>query len=328
MQNPDATARVILIYGPDEGLMRERSKIIAQKLVPDLTDPFNIAYIKGESLGDEAGKLSDEAHAMSMIGGARVVFIENATEKSVPAIKAYLENLSDINLVIIQAGELGPKSNLRLLCEKDKQAVALPCYVEEGQDLSRTISNHLAQNGYQLDRDALAYLTQNLTGNRGQLFSELEKLITYMGDIKNISFEDAMANTGSLSEQNMDAFVNACIGGQAIEAEKLLLGLTSEGANAVALLRSLQRHLRRLLQVNLAIENGDNAEIALKKLHPPVFWKVKNSFMAQLRKWPADKILLALHKINELEMAVKKTETAEDLMLNRTIFGLAQMGTR
>ena len=34
-------ASAALIYGPDEGLVRERSKLLAQAIVSDLKDPFN-----------------------------------------------------------------------------------------------------------------------------------------------------------------------------------------------------------------------------------------------------------------------------------------------
>ena len=40
---PDPAARVILIYGPDAGLVRERAAIIGKSVVADLNDPFNVA---------------------------------------------------------------------------------------------------------------------------------------------------------------------------------------------------------------------------------------------------------------------------------------------
>ena len=44
VKKPNPAARVVLIYGPDDGLMRERSKMISQSIVKDLNDPFNVAF--------------------------------------------------------------------------------------------------------------------------------------------------------------------------------------------------------------------------------------------------------------------------------------------
>ena len=37
VRKPDPQARVILIYGPDNGLMKERSAVIGKTIVADLT---------------------------------------------------------------------------------------------------------------------------------------------------------------------------------------------------------------------------------------------------------------------------------------------------
>ena len=41
---PNPVVRVILVYGPDQGLMRERAKVMASAVVEDINDPFNVAF--------------------------------------------------------------------------------------------------------------------------------------------------------------------------------------------------------------------------------------------------------------------------------------------
>ncbi|MBT7582049.1 MAG: DNA polymerase III subunit delta, partial [Kordiimonadaceae bacterium] len=63
--------QAVLIYGPDEGLVRERATKIAKQVVEDLQDPFLVANIDPDSLKSEPGILADEAAAISMMGGRR-----------------------------------------------------------------------------------------------------------------------------------------------------------------------------------------------------------------------------------------------------------------
>ena len=139
VKSPDPAARVILVYGPDHGLVRERCETIGKTIVSDLNDPFNVAVLSAESLADDPARLADEAAAQSMMGGDRLIRIQNGADKLTVLLKSYLEQPSSSALVVVQAGELGPRSSLRKLCESAKNAAALPCYVEDERDVSRFI---------------------------------------------------------------------------------------------------------------------------------------------------------------------------------------------
>ena len=42
---PDPAVRAVLIYGPDSGLIRERSLTLSRSIVEDLNDPFRVAEL-------------------------------------------------------------------------------------------------------------------------------------------------------------------------------------------------------------------------------------------------------------------------------------------
>ncbi|MCD8497536.1 MAG: hypothetical protein LRZ85_05310 [Alphaproteobacteria bacterium] len=68
VKKPDPAARVVLVYGPDSGLMKERAALIGKSVVADLNDPFNVAVLNADDLAEDPARLSDEASAMSMMG--------------------------------------------------------------------------------------------------------------------------------------------------------------------------------------------------------------------------------------------------------------------
>ena len=59
---PDPSRPVILVYGPDSGLVRERVDALVAAAVDDPRDPFSLARIEGDALADEPERLVEEAH--------------------------------------------------------------------------------------------------------------------------------------------------------------------------------------------------------------------------------------------------------------------------
>jgi len=61
LQRPDPAIRAILLYGPDEGLVRERAEAAARSVCPDLKDPFRVADLAAAVLAADPARLADEA---------------------------------------------------------------------------------------------------------------------------------------------------------------------------------------------------------------------------------------------------------------------------
>ena len=81
VRKPPASLRAALIYGPDQGLVRERGKLLIQALVPDLDPTFNLVGLNAAQLGEDPARLNDEAASMSLMGGRRVVTVSNAGDR-------------------------------------------------------------------------------------------------------------------------------------------------------------------------------------------------------------------------------------------------------
>lgn len=330
IKNPDTKARVVLIYGPDNGLMQERAKLIGKTIVPDLEDPFNVVSITADILNDDPARLSDEANAMSMMGGARLIRIENGGDKLTPLIKEYLKAPSSENLVIIEAGELGTRSSLRKACESAKNAAALPCYIEDERGVSNFIRETLSSAGYRIESDALYALSSNIMGDRARVRAEIEKLMTYMGDSKAssqnfIKLKDITASTGDTGTANLDDLVYSVAGSNAKGAMEAYSRLTSEGVPEIVILRTLQNHFRRLHYTNAMMQQGKSIDQAVKSLQPPLFFKVEQAFKAQVQKWRGPKLDMVMGKLTELEAQIKRTGTPVRTLCAQAILSLSVM---
>lgn len=324
VKSPNPAARVILIYGPDDGLMHERAKAIGLTIVHDINDPFNAVNLSTNILLDDPARLSDEACALSMMGGQRLIRIQEASDKLTPLIKGYLENPSAEALIILEAGELGPRSSLRKLCESAKNAAAIPCYIEDERDLSRLIRETLQNESLNAAPDAVSWLAVAIAGDRLKARSELDKLITFKGADKSpVTLEDAQACCGTAGADVLDDLVYAVANHQPEKALKTYAQLMEEDVPFIVVLRSLQNHFRRLHLTKARIEEGSSIESALKSLTPPIFFKQENTFKRQLQQWSLDNLSNALSRLMSLEAVCKKTGTPVETFCAQAILGIS-----
>ncbi len=331
LKKPPANIVAVLVYGPDEGLVRERMAQLGKTVVADLNDPFNTVELKTETLIDDQARLMDEAQAQSLMGGRRLVRIREAKDALSAVLKPFLKDPpSQSNLVLVEAGELGPRSGLRVLFEQSPNAAAVPCYVDDARSLSKMIADTLREKGFSIAPDALSLMADNLLGDRAQARNEAEKLSLYMvsADKKTIAAEDILASMSGGSAYSFEDVARAAASGLIDEADKALQTLLAEGVPPVTILRSVSNYFYRLHLTRCRMDAGEGMESAIKKLQPPIFFKLQPFFEAQLRAWTQENIFQALHLLRQAEAQCKQTGAPDQLLCGRAMLALCQMAKR
>ncbi len=64
---------VVLLFGPDQGLVSERAATLLGKLVDDPGDPFQLVRLDGDELAADPRRLIDEANTIPLFGGRRAI---------------------------------------------------------------------------------------------------------------------------------------------------------------------------------------------------------------------------------------------------------------
>lgn len=329
-KHPDPKVRGVLIYGPDEGQVRERAAAIARCIVPDANDPFHIADLTPEDIGSDPTRLVDEATSLSMLGGRRLIRLAGATDKLAPAC-AGLEAVptGTDSLVVVEGGDLNPRSALRKLFEGGARLAAIACYVDDAAGLARVIRETLAADKIMPDLDAVAYLASSLLGDRALARRALEKLSLYLGTdgktLRKLTLGDAIAAVGDAAALDLDDPVRAAAEGDRVQTDRALARLLEEGTAPVAILRVAQTYFRRLHQARAAWESGQSLDTAMSGLRPPVFFKQVPQFRRQVERWKLPLLGQALDRLVECEAATKETGAPAELLLGRTFIRLAQL---
>ena len=141
IKSPPSEIRLILVYGSDEGLVRETSARIGKTIVSDLSNPFLVSEISGDNISQDSAQLIDEALAISMIGGRRLIRVRDATDNIVKPLEILLETDKVEAITILQSGALNPRSKLRKLIEKSPLSAAIACYPDDYLSLQSLITS-------------------------------------------------------------------------------------------------------------------------------------------------------------------------------------------
>src|SRR5476651_1287148 len=103
---PDPAQPIVLVYGPDAGLVRERVDALVRASVDDPNDPFAFVRIEGEELSGNPSRLVEEAHTVPLFGGRRAVLVRAGARNIVAAVEPVINAPSSECRVIIEAGDL------------------------------------------------------------------------------------------------------------------------------------------------------------------------------------------------------------------------------
>src|SRR2546423_13744131 len=70
---PDPSRAVVLVFGPDAGLVSERVDAIVRASVDDPNDPFSLVRLDGDAIASDPARLVDEATTVPLFGGGRAI---------------------------------------------------------------------------------------------------------------------------------------------------------------------------------------------------------------------------------------------------------------
>lgn len=326
----------VLIYGPDSGVVRDRSDQLAKQVVADFHDPFNFLEISDTELKAEPSRLVDEAAALSFAGGERVVRLRTTGDAAAGPAKTLISwldagEVQPNALIIIEAGDLTKRSALRKAFEGAKRAAALPCYTDAPENVRALVEASLREENLLIDDDAAAVLLGAIGTDRGVARAELEKLIVYMGPKTiregeaRITRADVEACLVEASGAALDELTSAAADGRTSDLADAMQSYGAAGGSAIGALRALQRAFNRLYTAQKLISGGMQAKAAMMKLRPPVFFAEERAFQARLRRLPVARLEQGLRILVEAELAAKTTGAPQDEIVERAALRLSRL---
>jgi DNA polymerase-3 subunit delta len=320
LRAPPSDIAAILLFGPDDGLVRERADLICKSILGDgPDDPFRLALLTGEILSQDPARLADEAASIGLFGGKRVIRVRDAADSLAKSLQYVLERATSDALIVIEAGDLGRASSLRKLAEAATNAAAIGCYADGPRELAGLIREMLGEHRISATAAAIEYLVQNLGENRLMTRQEIDKLILLAGDGGTLDLEQVIASVGDSSLLAIEDTIYDALDGDTAAVEAGLSRLFLEGEAAVTILRAGQRHAQRLHLAGSQTARGTSVDAAMNGLRPPIFFKYADRFRAQLGTWPPERTQRLLKMLLQAELDCKTTGYPEETMCRHVL---------
>jgi DNA polymerase-3 subunit delta len=323
--SPPKGLTMALVYGPDAGLVQERAEKLLKSVVPDLTDPFNVSDLSEATLLADPARLADEAAAISMMGGRRVVRVRGAGNDLADLFESLIEDPKGDALVVIEAGDLAKTSALRKLFDAHKSAAAIQCYPDSLRDLADVVRDALRAEGISIAPDALEEAVSRLGSDRGVTRREIEKLLLYMHGQKQVTLEDVRAVMGDEAEARSESACDAAGSGDLAKLDRELDGLWVSDTQPAQVLRSALGHFQKLLQARESAARGEAIDMVMKRLRPPVHFSRATAFKNQAQRWNSDKLGEALDMLLEAEVLTRTTGVPAEAVTGRALMNIAAM---
>ena len=323
LARPDPARPIVLLYGPDAGLVRERADALLASAVDDPNDPFSLVRLDGDELSAEPSRLVDEALTIPLFGGRRAIRVRAGSRNFASGVDALADTPLKDCRIVIEAGELRPESPLRKACERARTAVAIACYPDTERDLAKLIDDELGGADLRIAADARAVLITLLGGDRQTSRNELRKLTLYAHGEGEVTLEDVMAVTADASELKIDPIIDGAFAGDAAAVETEFAKAMVAGTYPGVIISAAQRQAAWLHKSALAVADGTPISAVLESGFPRLHFSRRAGVEAALRNFSAARLAAIIDQLATSALEIRKQAPLAAALAQRALMSIA-----
>ena len=316
----------ILLYGPNEGLIRENVNKIKKFFKPDSLEEISFT---GKHINEQPEVFNDEIQTISMFHDKKLIFIEQPIDRNVDVFENIFLNLPDKILIVVIASNLTKSSKVRKFFESSSQYLSCANYEDDLRVNSQQI-NDLEKNIQKVfDKDIKNYLNQNLSNDRMISKNEIDKIILlYSGSNKEPTLNEIKSIFNDNADLELSKISQIVFSGNPKKVSVLLNKALDAGIVPVTIIRTLINYVQRIETTQIALKKNRDFDIAIKGLRPPVFWKEKDLFKLHCMKWPINETISNFNLLVGAELSCKKDYYLANIHCEQVLTKIAAKGRK
>jgi DNA polymerase-3 subunit delta len=320
IERPDIDEGVVLVYGPDTGLVRETG---ARILKHYSSADSSLVTLDGAELDADPGRLVVEARTASLFGDKRLIRVRGPGKSIAVPLAALLEDAGGA-IIVIEAGNLTPKDALRAQVEGAKHARAVPCYADSDETILRLITMTFSQEGIEADHDVSTTLRDILGNDREVTRRELEKLVLFAADSKKITRDDVLTLCADNAMSALDEVSDAIGTGHPEALEKAMARAYAASVDSQRLLITVTQHFLALRRWRAGVDAGKSAREVLDAGWPKPHFSRRSALEQQVRLWSDSAIASAADRLLTATNESRKNYALADTVTRRALLSLAR----
>ena len=292
-----------LIYGENEGQKKE----IIENLKKNLNG--NIESYDEAQILSNTEVFYTKIFNQSFFENEKIVIINRCSEKLYEIVKNLLEkSISDIK-IIFNATILDKKSKLRSLFEKSDELIIIPTYKDTPITLMEIAKKFFNNYKITISQQTINLLVNRCNGDRGNLKSELDKILIYMENKRNISLEEIFKLTNLAENFSINDLVDTSLSKNSRRISEIINESNYKAQDGIIILRTFLQKAKRLLKLYEAQNENESFDNLINNYKPLIFWKDKPIVRRQLENWSKSKIKDLIEEINKTEIFLKKNSS-------------------
>ncbi|MEO9167073.1 MAG: DNA polymerase III subunit delta [Aestuariivirga sp.] len=309
-----STMNGLLVHGADSAAV----SMLARRMISSFSDTSQIDLGAAKSA---PGGFMDQMLSLSLLGDRQLLFVDGADESCLKFLEPAFAQSSLCNFVLITADNLNKSSKLRAAAEASNLFACLAIYEEDGAALRERVRKLLAADGLSWTPATEDLFFDSVGQQRTIVSSEIEKLVTYAQGQKLATAEDVSAICGDVAGFEIDELVDAVLSGDLETTDRIFQALGSEQTKFFPL---FALHLTRLQQMRAEMDEGGTLENVLRNARPPIFFKRKNTFAAQLRALSLENVVSIQEAVQAAVLQSRKLGDLSSAVTSRAILAITR----
>ena len=303
-----------LVYGENEGLKNEIIQILKKNLKGNVE-----TYDEAQILNNNES-FYEKIFNQSLFEKEKTIIVNRCSDKLFDVIENILEkNTTDIK-IILNALVLEKKSKLRSLFEKNKELIIIPTYKDTSITLVETAKKFFNNYKVSISHETINLLVNRCSGDRGHLKSELDKILIYIQDKKNISLEEIYKLTNLADNFTINELVDNSLSKNSKKTSEIINESNYKPEDSILILRTFLQKAKRLLNLYESQSVNLDYDNLINNYKPPIFWKDKPLVKKQLEKWSKSKIKNLIVDINKTEIFMKKNSSISLMLVFNFVY--------
>ena len=315
--------RFFLFHGQNYGKVSECADLI--KNFEDVKKNFDVINLFSDDIKKEnLSKIFLESSTPNIFGSKTFLCFHLSSEKISKEIISIISKETNRDLIVVlKSYQLSPRSSLRSFFENNNDSISVACYEEDEREKRKYIDNFLKNEGLKVSESLIDLLSNNLSNQRLEIKSELEKMIVLY---KSAPVEKSKQSPLSFISESLDnddtRFIFSLVSKEKNGFVENYNKFTDYGSDNIRLITYLLEHFFRLLSVKIKIMEGIDISIAIKQLRPPIFFKNLPEFKKQINMFSTDELKLVIKKlfISKHEFISGRWASSSTFMLNLLLF--------
>jgi len=170
-----------------------------------------------------------------------------------------------------------------------------------------------------ISNEIINLIIERSKGNRINITNEIQKILSYTKSNNKINLEDVLKLTNLVENYSISELVDQNL----VKNKKRTINILNENNlnsdENILIIRTFLNKLKRLKKIKIDLNKNKNIDQVLSSSRPLIFWKDKDIIKQQLNKYSLSDIKLLIHKVNNLELIIKKNNQISDQILNNFI---------